>query len=121
MTPKELLKQARAKIVGSTWIQGTYAMDDVGEECLPDDSKAVGFCVYGALYSVLGTHADDEADTPEELVSALHRLRVAIAGSESPDILDRLFLADWNDLPKRTEEEVLAAFDKAIESVEAAT
>jgi hypothetical protein len=90
------LCEARA-LIERGWCQIDQARDALGRDCDPHDPKAVCWCVYGAFNAV---------DAPNE---ALKPLQLATG---------EILLANWNDAPERTQAEVLAAFDRAIELVE---
>jgi hypothetical protein len=95
------LVEARA-MVAMGWTQGVYARDADGndiEDC--DDTRdAACWCASGALHLSGGTFGS-------------HARSALVAAIETSDI------AGWNDDPARTQEEVLAAFDKAIALVRA--
>ena len=98
MTTLEVLKAARAKIEKG-WTQGTMARDKNGVAVSSDDKDATCWCALGAVLAV----------RREEWVNAVPFVRDAVGGGE---------LLVWNDTPGRTQAEVLAAFDKAIELCE---
>lgn len=100
MTTVEVLKAARAKIEQG-WCQGDAAQNSDGELCGSQDLNASCWCCVGAIGAVT---AYNEQATP-----ALKAIRDAIG---TPGI------AKWNDAKGRTQAEVLAAFDKAIELAE---
>jgi hypothetical protein len=62
-------------------------------------------CIRGAL---LNTFTEDEEAEERQADALLHKA-TGFGG----------YLGDWNDTPGRTQAEVLAAFDKAIELAEA--
>lgn len=100
MTIKALLQAARGLIVQG-WTQGAYARD-YNERITPyGGPSACKFCMSGAVAHLLGGGAVHSA----EFINALRALRCAI---DWP-------VAAWNDTPGRTQDEVLAAFDRAIE------
>lgn len=95
----ELLLKARAAILRG-WTQKVLARDAEGNQVRTQSSGAVCFCTVGALWHV----TDDE------------RVVVFVSG-----ILRRILpetrystLAKWNDNPLRTQEEVVALYDKAL-------
>ena len=96
-TPAELLTEARA-LIAKGWCQGASARDVHG---IPADfwgQKAVTFCMSGALCRM------------ENFIFDAHRTSRNILYS----VIEVNNLATWNDREGRTQEEVLAAFDKAI-------
>ena len=104
MNEVDALREARA-LNEQGWTQGALARDRDGHEVHPCDKIAEAFCMSGAVNAAV---ADDIL--LEEKCFDL--LQVAI-GEE-----DGFCLAQWNDMEGRTQAEVLAAFDKAIEAAE---
>ena len=94
MTPKQLLINARHHLVENGWIQG-YNYDENSEKC----------CSFGALYVALW-RSDDRANRGA-LTGAMIELSKAIGNYP---------VTWWNDQPERTKEDVIAAFDRAIEA-----
>lgn len=92
------LREAR-KFIERGWTKNYQARDANGYDVDPNDPSAVCWCLYGALNAV-------GAMTPEVLCPLQKATN------------ERL-LANWNDASERTQAEVLAAFDKAIELAEA--
>jgi hypothetical protein len=99
LTGLDLLTQARA-LIETGWCRGSSARDAKGLVTPFGGEKAVSFCASGALVhlSYCMTKAFRDAS------AALHKA-VGAFGS----------LAYWNDAPERTKEEVLAAYDRAIQ------
>jgi hypothetical protein len=106
MTPVEILTQARDLIAQpGKWTQGWYARRADGKDCYWADDEASCFCAVGAVEKTVGF---------DFIWSASHRksyeyLREVVGG-----VVDR-----FNDDPTRTQEEVVQAFDKAIELAKA--
>lgn len=94
------LREARA-LIERGWTQEYYARGKSGKGVDALGRHAVCFCATGALRRVNRI----EWDNCEER----GLLRKAVGRN----------IIDWNDHPKRTQAEVLAAFDKAIELAEA--
>lgn len=103
MTPVEILRAARAK-VAQGWTQGADGRDIDGRPSYMSGEPATCWCVSGAIHSVSRAHWYDP-------FVALDCFRKA-AGCHCEGI------ADWNDAHGRTQAEVLAAFDRAIELAE---
>ena len=100
MTPTEILIAAREKIERG-WTQGAHARDRRGKSTPASRGSAVCWCPQGAIGAV---------SPPEEWKKyrdALGLLEAAVGTNLIPS---------WNDIPGRTQAEVLAAFDKAIEA-----
>lgn len=92
----DVLKQAREKIARGWTSCGVYALDQTGALVDYDDPRACKFCMMGALRSLA---------VSEWLVEqAKSAIRAQIDAS----------IVYWNDAAGRTQEEVLAAFDRAI-------
>lgn len=102
MSVKEGLIKARAK-VEEGWCQGAAARDKGGLAVAATSSDATRFCILGAINAA---RLDNGVSVIGELYCALK----CEAGESS--------LAGFNDAPGRTQEEVLALFDKAIARVE---
>lgn len=92
----EKLRAARARIAKG-WTQRASARTKGGVPVWGGDDRAICWCAVGALQG-----------SPE----AIPLVRKAIG------IPDECRISTWNDAPERTQAEVLAAFDKAIELVE---
>jgi hypothetical protein len=98
MTTKEMLTEARS-LIKKGWTQGSFAKDVNGNEVDPKSSQAVSWCSLGAMEAACYCPRDSR-------LPILDILRRA-AGT--------CVISDWNDHPNTTKEEILAAFDKAIE------
>jgi hypothetical protein len=96
------LREARA-LIERGWTQGAYARNAAGED-LEDvdwefsDTDPVCWCMSGAM---MQAGLEDEAD------DFIQRA------------IGKKFIPEWNDASERTQAEVLAAFDRAIELAEA--
>jgi len=89
VTARDVLINTRGLIVEHGWVQGTFG------------SEGEGFCVLGAF----------RAQTHQ--VTWRLRVRAVQALEDATGTID---LPGWNDdTPGRTQQEVLAAFDRAIE------
>ncbi len=98
-TTKEILTEARSLITDpDNWTQGSYAKDAEGVAVSIWSNKATCWCALGALYSF---NEDALLDIPADTLNTLR-----------PHILSQ-GIVTFND--NHTHEEVLAAFDKAIE------
>lgn len=79
------------------WTQGTYARTKTGRPCHYCSPRAVKWCAIGAVLRAYSETLDDE------YLSIRKRLAQVVFDS----------LPGWNDDPKRTKKEVIAAFKKA--------
>lgn len=111
-SPNELaaltLLDAQA-LVESGWLQGRFARNAGGAVVDPRDDCAASFCMIGAVCKVTGRDYGDEWGDWPELVPL-----IAVTGSLIAD-----GLSGWNDAKGRTQAEVVAAFGKAAELVNA--
>jgi hypothetical protein len=80
------------------WTQGTHARDADGKPVRADSPEAVAWCLTGALHAAYGT-------LPGVLESAWASVRDIINGD----------MVDWNDYPRRTKAQVIAALKDAGE------
>ena len=94
----ELLTEARARIARG-WTQGANARNAAGGVTLAWAEEAVCWDTMGAVAC-----RDDDWTTAEPAWAAL---RAAVGGET--------WVAEWNDAPGRTREDVLALYDRAIE------
>jgi hypothetical protein len=103
-TVLQILEEAQ-KLVMAGWTQGAWARDNQGlpVKYLVNGNKAVCFCTLGAIYHNIES-GDDGAQIGEETQS---RFKEAISSKQN--------IVRWNDAPERTREEVVAAFDRAIQ------
>lgn len=114
----ETLTRARDLLARDGWIQGTYAVQQ-------EDGITCKRCAYGALEA--WTTIPDE-NLRDAYGSYPIRIQV-MPGSRALELIrDAMYqihdpregtftrgIANWNDAEGRTEEQVLQAFDKAIE------
>jgi len=94
----EALKEARA-LIANGWTQGCPARDANGTDVNSLDPSAVSFCIYGACYRASQSRSDDVYRLTGSVLQKLC--------TGAPSV--------WNDAPERTQSEVLALFDRAIE------
>ena len=97
------LREARA-LIGRGWTQGVFARDAGGRCVSPMSPDACCFCMMGAVERIAsGTYSGDT------LISCLE---------DALGVHDAIGITSFNDDFKRTQPQVLAAFDKAIELAE---
>jgi hypothetical protein len=102
LTPLDVLRGGLENIRTYGWTQHEFG--DIND----------GFCINGAVnYAGTGDSVWVRLEHPnfKVLQSAKHALR---------NVFDILFLAEWNDEPGRTKEEVIALFEQAIAKLEQA-
>lgn len=99
-----VLRDARKLIFEKGWCQGVPARDANGNKVGRYSDEAVCFCVEAA--TEVASNRDYYAG-----VFAREALRKVISKRD---------IWQWNDHPKRTKEEVLAAFDESINLLNAA-
>ena len=98
LTETQILIESR-RLLEQGWTTRASARTDKGIPCEWDEAKACQWCATGAMLHVVSMFAPAH-------FHALNFLREAI-GQHS--------IVAWNDAPGRRKEEVLAAFDRAIE------
>jgi hypothetical protein len=99
MTPEQALSAAADLIESRGWTTRYYARNESGQSVCYRDDRAACYCAMGAIGAVANRDYDlDEA--------ACNRLRRSL-GIDS--------IAEWNDAPGRTAEEVVTALRKAAE------
>jgi len=84
------------------WAKGWFAYDNAGVGCYSTDKQAVSWCASGAIRKCYGYADDSSMETDEEYEAGI-KLRLAIQkhpGRYTSNI------AEWNDAPERTYEEV---------------
>lgn len=104
-TVKEVLTEAR-ELLARGFTQGAMARDVRGRVCDPLDVNANCFCTLGAL--IRATALDYPVHEPARV-----HLRKTIGLSTGVNHAEGTDTGTWND--SHTQEEVLAAFDKAIQ------
>jgi hypothetical protein len=99
VTTSEILRQAKAELLVRGWCQAVYA------------NRAGEVCAHGALGLAVGCFS----------VRSTGGVSVNIHSTTFPFAADRVLagvvgrcVTEWNDDPRRTPEDVLAAFDAAI-------
>jgi hypothetical protein len=94
MTTREILVGARA-LIAKGFCKEVFRRNERGESC--ERGAACQWCILGAIFEVHpGRYPDDAVEAMERSV-----------GGHIPT---------WNDAPERTQADVLAAFDRAIEA-----
>lgn len=102
MTAKEMLAEAR-DLVRRGWARGARAEDEAGNLVEPWSLLARRWSALGALEAVWRW-----SQAPELARGELERATLALSAVVGE-------IADWNDALERTEAEVVAAFERAID------
>lgn len=105
MTLRENLKAVRA-LIAKGWATGSFARSDQWEPVIVESPNAVCFCIAGAVLRVSGE--EDIAGNP--MVRSLSDTLGVCEGDQSR------FLVAFNDAPGRSQDDVLALIDRAIEA-----
>ena len=102
-TTADILRDARALIDSpENWTKDCEARTEDGYETWYGDGHAVCWGAFGALVKA--------GDNQPALTGAAEALHTVVGGR----------IDEWNDAPERTNAEVLAAFDRAIDLAEQA-
>jgi hypothetical protein len=102
---RNLLVRAKNKLVKG-WIKGT----EVGYN---DKGKAVSYCATGAIH-----HAKISGTRSYNTQNAAASIARVTLGAVIPSRWYGSITA-WNDSPRRSKDQVIAAFDKAIDALDA--
>ena len=103
----ELLRRA-SDLIGRGWTQHAESRDAGGDAVDPWQPTAICWSLLGALVAALDEQTDNGDDLPlHELADALDALALFV---------DSDSLAEWNDDPKRTQDDVTGALDAAAEA-----
>jgi hypothetical protein len=106
---QRLLQEARG-LVAESWCHGADARDVNGFEVEPWDEAAASWSLLGAVVAVLKREAAFGGELPlTELGAALYALA---------DLIEADSLADWNDDPRQTQDNVVAVLDQAAAAYE---
>lgn len=105
MAAIDILRVARG-YVADGWTQGELARDGERISRMPWDPRACSFCMRGAVVKAVG--------------SIEIRGDAGVAHKALCDAIGSKRIPKWNDAANRTKAEVLAAFDRAIASLEVA-
>jgi len=104
-----ILRRARALVAkDGGWTRGRDARDARGREVDIKSRAARAFCVGGACVRATSGMCD------ELLLGDVFEAMRAVIGVRGEHAI-----SDWNDKPRRTQKQVVAAFDKAIARMEA--
>ena len=96
-----IMEEARERVLAG-WCQGAIARDASGRSVLPSSSEARRWSLLGALL------ASRDGQRASDFLGAVNSLHSSI---------DESALEVWNDRPGRTQREVVAALERALEVV----
>ena len=121
------LQKARDLLAGG-WCQGTLARDAEGIACVKGEHDPASYCLNGALSYAWDELFFDLEAARNAIKRAGHHLghdmmalldewdqKQIESAADMPALATRWALEAWNDKGERTQEEVLAVLDKAIE------
>ena len=126
VTADQILVKAKGVLHEYGWAQGSLAFDWEGTPVSLQSDKADCFCAEGALkrsafvldhFKFAGKEQGYQ-ETTETYRFAEHNL---IQGIEDTMGGTQWNIGDWNDDPKRTFEEVIAAFDQGLKLIKEET
>jgi hypothetical protein len=106
MLVSQMLRYARVLLTAG-WCQGAEAHDEQGQPVEPSDVMAVSWSLAGAIRAAARDAGDEEGELERDASAAL-ALVLETPADELPA---------WNDDPRRTRRDVLAACDCAVELV----
>lgn len=111
MSTKKFLQDAKA-LLEQGWTQKTYARDADGISCDLEAPYAACWCILGAMRKLQysGAYTTDTIYHARQLV--------ANAVPALPTHPTRCAIAEFNDTPGRTKEEILAIFNQAIKEAQ---
>ena len=92
MTTLDRLIRGRERITKG-WCQGATSRTDDGSVVEPCSNDASQWCLFGAVWDIEDEHCDEAMEILKRAGGSVY----------------------WNDTPGRTQSEVLAVFDRAIE------
>ena len=108
MTMRAVLIDARSKCA-TGWCQHHYARDADGFEINVNAATATCWCSDGAiLAAVREQHTIHELVHYDDVLAEFERNGILPVGQRTVSTVE------WNDHPDRTQQEILAAFDRAI-------
>jgi hypothetical protein len=100
-----LLLEAARELVAESWCSGADALDADGFEVEPWEDSAASWSLLGAMVAVLERDASLAGELP---LAALGAALFALG-----DLIRTDSLADWNDKPGQTQDNVVAVLDQA--------
>lgn len=133
MSAYEIIKTARHRLEAQPelWTQKAFAYAKRNDEeynCEPDDPSAICFCVAGLLFNTGVTVFKEPLVYDEELYTILFKeeklqaeifdtLESLVPHRSIGNVTPYSHVADWNDAPERTVDEVIDLLKKAEEKL----
>lgn len=104
----EILKKAR-ELIRAGWAQETFSLHKQDGIC---------YCALGAIGPAAGGYPGDGVFVSD---GPAYPAVVVLATALGPSVNPLTSVTVWNDDPKRTQEDVIALYDRAIASLEVAS
>jgi hypothetical protein len=97
--------QTATQLIESGWTQGALARDVLGNSISPNDTKAISWCLTGAIEKAKKLHSQNGMIQIDQGSFLYPAISLAAGGV--------LNLAEWNDAPLTTKSKVLLALKNA--------
>lgn len=114
-TTDRIIEGAAARLAIG-WTQEHMAEDVHGLACDPEDTEAAAWCALGAVTAAVDSLALNDARQERKAIrAALYRVAFA-AGCADDDWEEGIesAVSSWNDDDRRTQEDVVLAFKRAL-------
>jgi hypothetical protein len=112
MTAAAMVSDAR-RLVAEGWCQGAHARDETGSEVPSRSERARSWSLLGALLA--SWHRQDTHDDEDIAAHLVDAHALGQATEVLGDVVGTAALDRWNDDPERTQADVVAALDGALE------
>lgn len=115
MTPNDVLRNVR-DLIARGWCQRVWAKDADGNTVLPNNPRAIAWCLSGAFYSLVTATAQN---VWQEAYNCVFDLLPGPYGSaRDSEFRIGVGMVPYNDAPGRTRDDVLELLNRAIDSLE---
>lgn len=101
MKHQQVLEQAKS-LLKRGWAQHCVAVNNEGEVCNPTNSRAVSWCITGAIQCAMNAEGKEFYQKHLKPVYSFLESKLEIQGKDPGDAL-----MEWNDDSKRTLKQVL--------------
>lgn len=115
MTAAAMVTEARRLVAGG-WCQGAHARDEAGAEIPSWSEEARSWSLLGALLA--SWHRQDSQDDGDLVAHLVDAHALGHATEVLGEVVGTAGLDRWNDHPARTQADVVAAFDGALERLD---